>query len=605
MSTSPEDQRPNQTPRWGQPEQSPGAPQPQPWRPEPAPGSQGGQGGGNQGPNPGQGQGQNQGQNQGQSQGQSRPQNPAPAWGPAGPGGPGPQGGPGRTPPPFVQQPGPTSTGTTIPPVAPTGQEWGARNETFFLPPQFSYNPDQKLPDPPTLVEPKRSRKRLIMAITGAVVLLAGAAGGVWVVTSHSKSDNRSGTDTTGGTLIPDEHTASPAAAGLKPAWQAKADGLGPDAKTVVGTWLADGHTIVRGDATGLQAYDAETGNALWTYSVPDQGSKICDMSRQANQKIGVVRYGPSGGCTTIAAIDTGTGKALWTTQIPGGTKNPALSATDGAVAATAGTMLTVWNAADGKKLWDLDLSVSTPVCRMIQAEVQDTIAALLADCGKGPEVLMKAVTTGADLWQAPIPPDNVPVAQYTLVRATAPTIVHVEATPDGAAPVDHYYTINDRGLIQSTIEGIGPFGTLDPRVGPAHQTHQAAYVAGTTLILPTAAKNAAGAAPAAGLVAFDYVSGKQLWQTDPMDGAPVAIVSMDETQTVVYDSGNSKTGPGAHLVALKTVGGATAAAPLKDAIGHDVSGPVTAYLAGDRLVVVPATPQKGAAILAYGVQAQ
>lgn len=83
--------------------------------------------------------------------------------------GPNPQGTPvwgsEQAPPPFVAPPTAPGTGATIPPAAPTGSGWGNRNETFFLPPQYSYNPDQQQPVAPPPQPPKRSRKRLVLAL--------------------------------------------------------------------------------------------------------------------------------------------------------------------------------------------------------------------------------------------------------------------------------------------------------------------------------------------------------------------------------------------------------------------------------------------------------
>jgi len=341
----------------------------------------------------------------------------------------------------------------------------------------------------------------------------------------------------------------------------------------------------------------------LWTWAVPGPGAKACDISQSAEHKIGVVQYGPDGNCTTVAAIDTDSGKAIWTTQIPGGTTTPAISRSDDLVAGSAGDVLTVWNAADGKKLWDVDLSKANPSCRLFKAALRTTSAAILANCGKGTTVLMKDAHTGADRWQAAVPTDA-PNARRTLVSAGSPTIVHVEATQQGAAPVDVYFAFSDTGQLQSTINGIGAFGKLEPLVGPSGLQHQVAHVSGNILVEPTAAKDpTSGNAPAAGLVAFDLTTGKQVWQAPAMTGDPVAVVALDQDKTLVFDGGVTETGPGARLLAYSTANGAEATSPIKDALGQDWAGPAVAYLVGDRLVVVPAWPRKGAAVVAFEVK--
>jgi outer membrane protein assembly factor BamB len=503
---------------------------------------------------------------------------------------------PGGTPPPFVA---PTNTGTggtgmTIPPTAPTGQDWGRRNETFFLPPQFSYNPDQQQPAPPP-APPKRNRKRMTIAVGTAVLVLAGAVGGGILMLAGGDSPKPA---TTGGQLASDAHTSAPPKTGVTPAWSVKPNNPDPAAQTVISSWLVNDHAVVRGDATGLQAYDTETGRGLWLYTAPDQGSPICDMSQNVQGKIGVFRYGPTGGCVTAAAIDTETGRVLWTAPIPGDATIPSISLGDDTVAGSRGNMFTVWNAADGKKLWDIDLGKANPPCRLFQGAVQAGSAALLADCGKGPTVLMKDARTGADRWQAPLPPDGGPDAHFGLLQAVAPSVVHVEAAPAGAPRLDRYYFVSDKGQLQSTIEGTGPFGTLEPHVG--YKAHQIAHVTGNIWVTPTAAKDpATGNASPAGLVAFDVTTGKQLWQAPAMAGAPVGLVALNDDRTLVFDGGTAD-GTGARLLDFATATGAAADAPIKDALGPDWSGPAAGYVVGDRFVMVPATPRKGSAVIAF-----
>ncbi|NUR63804.1 MAG: PQQ-binding-like beta-propeller repeat protein [Catenulispora sp.] len=507
--------------------------------------------------------------------------------------------GQGGTPPPFVApaNTGTGGTGMTIPPTAPTGQEWGRRNETFFLPPQFSYNPDQQQPVAPP-APPKRSRKRLIIALSSAVTVVAAAVAGGIIVMSGSDSPKPA---TTGGQLASDSHTSAPPKTGATPVWSVKPSNPDPAAKTVIGSWLVNDHAVVRADATGLQAYDTETGRGLWLYTVPDAGSAICDASASPQGKIGVIRYGVKDNCTTVAAIDAENGHVLWTAPIPGGTGNPTITVGDDMVAGSAGNVVTVWNIGDGKKLWDDDLGKANPPCRLIQSAVQATSAALLADCGKGPTVLMKDAHTGADHWQTPLPPDGAPNAHHAFLQAAAPTIVHIDATPDGAPAIDHYYFVDDKGQLQATIEGTGPFGKLEPRVGP--KAHQLSHLTGNTWIEPTAAKDpATGNAPAAGLVAFDVTTGKQLWQAPPLAGAPAAVVALNDDRTLVLDGGTAD-GPGARLLDFTTANGAAADPPIKDPLGPDWAGAAAGYLVGDRFVLVPATPRKGAAVVAFALK--
>ncbi|GAA1982524.1 PQQ-binding-like beta-propeller repeat protein [Catenulispora subtropica] len=531
--------------------------------------------------------------------GGSMPQQPPQPRPPVPPQG-GPVWGPGQTPPPFGSPDG-RSSNLTIPP-APSTRDWGNTSAGFAPPPQFSYNPDQPLMTPPPSVPPpKKSRKRLVIAVSSAVVVAAAAVTGGVILMSHDDSDKPA---VTGGPLTTDTHTSdAPRPPSADPVWKAEAN-TDPNAKTTLGSWLTDSNSVIRGDTTGLQSYDIKTGKELWTFA-PNQGETLCEMSRVARSKVGVLRYGQNGNCTSVAAIDTGSGKPLWTATIPGGgPDNSSISLTDGLVSGTGGNLLTVWNAADGKKLWDADLAKANPTCRLIQAAVRGTSAAVLADCGKGATVLMKDGHTGADQWQTPLPPAPAPDAHYTLVQAASPAVVHIEATQQGSTPADQYVALSDKGQIQSTFNGTGPFGQLEPRLGPEGKQAQVAHMQGNILVEPTTATDPATGKPSAsGLVAIDTATGKQLWQSPAMNGSPVAIVALDPDTTVVLDGGNTKAGPGARLLAFSTMSGTAKTSPIPDPLGPDWAGTSAAYLVGDRLVVVPAQPTKGASMVAFEVK--
>lgn len=512
----------------------------------------------------------------------------------------------GQNPPPYAAPSGGGTggTGTTIPPTAPTGQEWGSRNETFFLPPQFSYNPDQKQPEVAPAPAPKRSRRTMVIAASGAAVVLAGAIAGGVILLSHKGSDNPVAKPTPSANndkVASDTKTAKPKTS-TTPAWSVRVSNPDPVAKTVVGSWVVNDHAVVRADATGLQAYDTETGRGLWIYTTPDPNSPICDVSSSVQGKIAVVRTGPKDNCTTATAIDAESGHVLWTAPIPGGTTTPSAVIGDDTVVASAGNMITVWNAGDGKKLWDLDLGKANPPCRVIQTGVQAASVAVLADCGKGMTVLMKDAHNGADRWQTLLPPDSAPNSHHALLQAAGLTMVHVQATPSGAPPVDAYYPLNDQGQLQPVIFGLGDFGQLEPRVGP--KAHELAHLAGNILIEPVAVKNpAVGDPPPAGLVAFDVTSGKVLWKSPALTGAPATIVAANNDRVLVLDPGKANTAPGAQLLQFSTADGTPGASPIKDPLGPDWAGASAAYLVGDRLVLVPALPRKDAAVMAFALK--
>jgi outer membrane protein assembly factor BamB len=403
---------------------------------------------------------------------------------------------------------------------------------------------------------------------------------------------------TTGGPTVSlgqDSHS-TPAAKSVAASWSVQAGG---DAPTVVGSWLVDNKSIVRGDTGALKAYDAESGKSLWAFPAPGQGSAICGMSQLAIRKIGLVQSGPAGNCNTVTAISTDTGKQVWTAAVAAPPGSPAgtvpLTSFGGDVAAgQAGTSVTVWSAADGHQLWTADLAKANPACRLEQLGVKGAYVTMIEDCGAGPVVAAKDAHSGNDLWHAALPPDGLNGAQVTLVQAAFPTIVHVAS--QGAQPFDKYYSFDTKGKPQGTISGSADFGALDLNTGPQGQQHPLPHVQDTTLVAPTADKDTNAA-----LVAFDLGSGNKVWQTPAVASGPVTIAGLDANKVTVFDGGAA--GSPARLLAFSTKSGAPVASGISGTLGSDWSGPAAAaYITGDRLILLPAAPEKGADVLAFAL---
>ncbi|MEY9890013.1 hypothetical protein ABIA31_003671 [Catenulispora sp. MAP5-51] len=83
------------------------------------------------------------------------------------------------------------------------------------------------------------------------------------------------------------------------------------------------------------------------------------------------------------------------------------------------------------------------------------------------------------------------------------------------------------------------------------------------------------------------------------IDAAERTLALADLT---VFDGGSA--GTPARLLAFATKGGAPTASGIAGTLGTDWSGPAAAaYVAGDRLIVLPAAPEKGADVLAFALQ--
>ena len=483
---------------------------------------------------------------------------------------------PAQMPPPFEQRSSRNASAS-----------WGGGgNESYPVPPQFSYNPDRQPVYEPPAPAPSRDRRRLVVGVTAVALLTAGIAGVVFLQSGSSKSSKDGSTINI---LGQDTHTTGSKSVSV--AWSAPAT---DDAGTVVGSWLSNKKTIVRGDTAALKAYDAETGKQLWTFPVPGQGASICQMGQMTIQGIGMVQYGPAGSCNTLAAIDTNNGKTVWTQTlgaIPGSAPGtvPMMAVGGDVVVGQHGNSVTVWSATDGRQLWTSDLARANPPCRPEQLAVKSTYVALIQDCGAGPVAVRKDSHTGSDLWRTPLPSDGLAGAQITLVEAALPTIVHVQSST-----VDRYYTFDSQGKMKATIEGTGAFGKLDVNVGPQSLQHPLPHVQDNTFIAPTADKDATTA-----MVAFDLSTGREQWQIPATATGPIAVVTTDSDKVTVLDGGTTGSAPRLAAYAMKD--GKAVSSGVDGTLGTDWGGPVAAaYTIGDRLIVVPAAPEKGVDLLAF-----
>ena len=480
--------------------------------------------------------------------------------------------------PPFQQRP---------PQGAPPS--WGMGDQQYPVPPQFSYNPELQPAFPQPAPGRPRNARRAIIGVSAIALLTAGIVGAVVLQGSSTKPSATGGPTTN--ILGKDTHTAAGKA--VPAAWTAPASG---DAATVVGSWLVNKKTVVRGDAGALKAYDAETGKQLWTYPVPGQGTSICQMSQLTVSGIGIVQYGPAGNCNTITAIDNFSGKQVWTQTLgvtpgsaPGTT--PMMAMGGDVVAGQTGTSVTVWGAADGKQLWTDDLAKLKPPCKPNQLAAKASFVALIEDCGTGPIAVRKDAHTGADLWRTPLPPDGLGGARITLVEAALPTIVHVESQA-----IDRYYTFDAQGKLKATIDGTGDFGKLDLNVGPQGLQQPLPHVVSNTFIAPTADKD-----PTTAMAAFDLSSGKKQWQIPATATGPVIIAAMDSDKLTVFDAGTVGSSP--RLTTYAVYSGGTVDSGFNETLASDWGGPAAAaYVTGDRLIVLPAAPMKGADVVAFAL---
>jgi len=368
----------------------------------------------------------------------------------------------------------------------------------------------------------------------GAAALVVLAAAGYAVAGSGSGSSNTSA----------DSAGTAPAAsitAGHTKIWAAPADaGSANDNDGLVGSWILP-TAVVRGDGTGVTAYSTSNGSKLWTLTPPSAGAVPCGMSPTISSSgMGVVLFqakpGTGQACTQLVAIDSSTGTQKWTAKISGsGSAYGASVMVDDTTAVAVGSSGAIgYNLGTGKQSWTY--TGPGKYCALAGSGTAGTVLlqSTCADSSPKQQAIALNTDTGKLNWWRGLPSN---AASYTVLSAT-PAVVSVHMADSSQ---DTLLSFSATGDPQATIPVAQVGGTLDSVHG-SFDPVPALFFQGDTLFAELSPTNAAsatgGASPntsASGAVtAFNLATGKQLWQTAPLEKGQSALVGLDGSAVVI-----------------------------------------------------------------------
>ncbi|WP_157875763.1 outer membrane protein assembly factor BamB family protein [Streptacidiphilus griseoplanus] len=382
-------------------------------------------------------------------------------------------------------------------------------------------------PDGPS----RRTRTTRLAVGAAALVVLVGA--GVYVAGSGGSGGNAaagSGATGTSSANFAVDHTrtwaAQPAAAGAD-------DGL-------LGGWLLP-KAVVRGDATGVHAYDIATGKPVWTAQTPVPGAVPCGMSPTVAGGIGAVLFTPKAGsksCSLLSAVDTATGKQKWTKTLSG-TKDAytaRVMVNDTRVVAVGDSKAVGYEASTGK--WKWDNKGRGKFCTLSGTGSGSTLLvhSSCADSNPKEQIVALDAASGRLIWWR-----GLGTPKTVTVLSAEPSVV---LTTGGSAADDRVRSWDNKGNPGAEIPVAQAGGRLDVEHGPLDAT-PGVFFSGTTMA--TALVPADGSTPANGSVtAIDLKSGKAVWTTSAQEKGKVQPVGIDADGLMVATE--ERTDQSAHL---------------------------------------------------------
>ncbi|WP_407914982.1 PQQ-binding-like beta-propeller repeat protein [Kitasatospora sp. NE20-6] len=270
------------------------------------------------------------------------------------------------------------------------------------------------------------------------------------------------------------------------------------------------GDTVVRSRFDAVTAFDAGTGERRWEYAVPGR-AEICATGNAADSVV-LVGLTEGKGCATVAAIDLEDGRELWRTGRRPGSAAPKDGSGSDTVAAGAGLAVVLdederrdEEPAEGARpvipgdqaLRAFDLRTGAPrwkaavpegcLPRRVAVAPQQVLAVL--GCGTEAKLAAFDPADGRERWTVPLDARR-PVAadSFTSFLSAEPTVLKVQE------PVGH------------GVHAYFAFGQDGRRQGKIDVTGDEAAVADGKLF-------AAGH----GVVAYDLVSGDEVWSSDSL----------------------------------------------------------------------------------------
>ena len=373
-------------------------------------------------------------------------------------------------------------------------------------------------------------RTFLLRAGLGGLALVVLAGAGYAVMGQGSGSSKTSSSDSSAATAN--------LTAGHTKLWAAPADaGSANDNDGLIGSWLLS-TAVVRGDGTGVTAYNSSTGAKLWTLTPPTAGAVPCGMSPTVSSTgIGAVLFqakpGTGQACTQLVAVDTTTGKQDWTAKISATASayGASVMVNDTTAAAVGDSGAIGYNLSTGKQSWTY--TGPGKYCALSGDGTGQTLLlqSTCADTSPKQQVISLNAGTGKLVWWRGLPAT---AASYTVLSAT-PAVVAVHMADSSQ---DTLLSFSTTGTLQPTIPVAQVGGRLDSVHG-SFDPVPALFFQGTTLLAeltPTTTGSSASPGTAVGgtVTAIDLLTGKQLWQAAPQEKGQSALVGLDGTAAVL-----------------------------------------------------------------------
>ncbi|WP_190212326.1 PQQ-binding-like beta-propeller repeat protein [Kitasatospora indigofera] len=459
------------------------------------------------------------------------------------------------TPPqPFQAQqtPPPVAGGYGYPPQAPA--------------PAFPQQPGYGYPGP---AAPAPRKRNPVLLYGGAVCALLVVAIAIGLVVLFDDKDPKGPGGGPSGTY--NVAWAAPKAQGARSA-------------SLLGIWGSE-KLIVRGDESGIKAYNSADGKEAWSLAPPAGTKEFCSMSYGHNSKgvAAVALNTGDGDCSTLGAVDVTTGQLLWSKKIDAErVYSPTLSITDKVIAVGAGSALGGFNVADGAPVWTYQPREKN--CSTSGAKVAGTSVVLTDRC-YGSSTTTKATLqvldaeTGKSGAQFVLEGTN---ERLGTVLSDKPLVLAMSGGTGG----DYVVGFDAAGKPMAKIP-TKEAGSDSLRFSDSSDAFTLNVVSGTTLYVQ------AGSSSKPSVEAYDLTAGKKLWEQNGGGEQGLRLVSgADKEGAVRAVVANGYSKPGKLVTLGKADGAVTELGPVAKPKSGTLIYSITEFVVTDSgsLVAFPRT---------------
>ncbi|MFE2045909.1 PQQ-binding-like beta-propeller repeat protein [Streptomyces sp. NPDC059477] len=387
--------------------------------------------------------------------------------------------------------------------------------------------------------EGRRSRRRWrLFGAAGAVVLLAAAGFGTWLMASggdDTPSDDRPAAVAQHPDEVRETVEKTPVSPEGRLMLYQREAGLekykNGDERYAPGTW-ATGKTFAKGIADKILGFDIapDSEDPVWTL---DLDGHLCATSEHvtADGRTAVVVQpdrpegaDSEGVCDQVVFFDMDTGKEIWQATMPSAgsafVTNTNLTLTRGVVAVAWGQGSVAYDMKDGRRLWD---GTSVSSCEDQGYAGGRALLALLA-CGTGADITYRVEKLDPRTGEAEWTYEVAKGVQHVYLPSSEPPVIAVAA---GDTAVTELITLDEHGTYRATVPMSGRY---DPKCGDRYFAssyfgvveHCDALVVGRDLLYVATKDETTIDQPANWIVAFDIETGATAGK---FDGRPFQLV--------------------------------------------------------------------------------